>query len=162
MRLKPRTLIRIILSPKFSMSLKFHSRDYMKIVTLSAVFILTCICAQSQNLIGYKEKDIVQYMKVNRSEMNFNNVVNSKFSYLKYSDNQDNQTVLFFLNPDSVCRSVRIICNATMKAEKEKEFNSRYIKKGENRWIDKRDGKDYLIEVNDGQWSCVISIEPYK
>jgi hypothetical protein len=49
-----------------------------------------------------------------------------------------------------------------MKAEKEKEFNSHYVKKGENRWIDKRDGKDYRIELMDGQWSCVISIEPDK
>jgi hypothetical protein len=134
----------------------------MKTVTLSAVLILTCICTHSQNLIGYKEKEIVKYMKENRQEMNYNNVVNSKFSYLKYSDNQEKQTVLFFLNPDSVCRSVRIICDVTMKAEKEKEFNSRYVKKGDNRWIDKHDGKDYLIEVMDGQWSCVISIEPNK
>ena len=134
----------------------------MKTVTLSAVLILTCICIQSQNLIGYREKEIVKYMKENRQEMNSNNVVNSKFSYLKYSDNQEKQTVLFFLNPDSICRSVRIICDVTMKAEKEKEFNSQYVKKGENRWIDKRDGKDYLIEVMDGQWSCVISIESDK
>ena len=134
----------------------------MKAITLSAVLMLTCICTRSQNLIGYKEKEIVRYMKENRQELNYNNVVNSKFSYLKYSDNQENQTVLFFLNPDSICRSVRIICDVTMKAEKEKEFNSIYTKKGENRWIDKRDGKDYLIEVRDGQWSCVISIEPDK
>jgi hypothetical protein len=134
----------------------------MKTVTLSAVLILTCICTQSQNLVGYKEKEIVKYMKEYRQEMNYNNVVNSKFSYLKYSDNQEKQTVLFFLNPDSVCRSVRIICDAAMKAEKEKEFNSLYIKMGENRWIDKRNGKDFLIEVNDGQWSCVISIDPDK
>jgi len=134
----------------------------MKTVTLSAVLILTCICIQSQNLIGYREKEIVKYMKENRQEMNYNNVVNGKFIYLKYYDNQEKQTVLFFLNPDSICRSVRIICDVTMKAEKEKEFNSQYVKKGENRWIDKRDGKDYLIEVMDGQWSCVISIESDK
>jgi len=134
----------------------------MKTVTLSAVLILTCICIQSQNLIGYREKEIVKYMKENRQEMNYNNVVNGKFIYLKYSDNQEKQTVLFFLNPDSICRSVRIICDVTMKAKKEKEFNSQYVKKGENRWIDKRDGKDYLIEVMDGQWSCVISIESDK
>jgi hypothetical protein len=134
----------------------------MKTITLSAVLILTCICTQSQNLIGYKGKEIVKYMKEKRQEMNYNNVVNSKFTYLKYSDNQENQTVLFFLNPDSICRSVRIIYDVTMKAEKEKEFNSLYTKRGENRWIDNRDGKDYVIEVMDGQWSCVISIEPDK
>ncbi len=101
-------------------------------------------------------------MKENHSEMNYNNVVNSKFSYLKYSDNQENQTMLFFLNPDSVCRSVRIICDASMKSEKVKEFNSQYMKNGDNKWIDKHDGKDYIIEINEGKWSCVISIESEK
>lgn len=94
--------------------------------------------------------------------MNYNNVVNSKFSYLKYSDNSGNQTMLFFLNPDSVCRSVRIICDFSMKSQKIKELNSQYIKNGENKWIDRRDGKEYLIEIMEGKWSCVISIERKK
>jgi hypothetical protein len=81
----------------------------MKIFLLSAVLILTCICARSQNLIGLKDKEIRKYMKENHIDMNYNAVINSKFNYLKYSDNLENQTVLFFLNPDSICRSVRII-----------------------------------------------------
>jgi len=94
--------------------------------------------------------------------MNFNPVTNDKFSYLKYSDNSENQTLLFFLNTDSVCNSVRIICSLNMKAEKVKELNSKYIKSGENRWVDKHDGKDYLIEIMYGKWSCVITIEQGK
>jgi hypothetical protein len=131
----------------------------MKIITLSAALMLTCIYAHSQNLIGCNPKEIQKYMKENRREMNYNNVVNSKFSYLKYSDNSENQTMLFFLSPDSVCRSVRIICDISMKSQKVQEFNSQFQKRGENRWIDKKDGKEYLIELNDGKWSCVISIE---
>jgi hypothetical protein len=46
-----------------------------------------------------------------------------------------------------------------MKSQKVQEFNSQFQKRGENRWIDKKDGKEYLIELNDGKWSCVISIE---
>jgi hypothetical protein len=134
----------------------------MKIITLSAALILICICTQSQNLIGYKENEIMKYMKENHSDMNYNNVVNSKFSYLKYSDSSENQTFLFFLNPDSVCRSVRIIFDINMKSQKEKEFDSKYMKKGENKWIDKRDGKIYLIELMEGKWSCVISVESEK
>ena len=124
--------------------------------------MLTCICAHSQNLIGYTGNDILEYMKENHSDMNYNNVVNSKFTYLKYSDSSENQTVLFFLNRDSVCNSVRIICDAALKPQKVKEFNSHYMKKGDNKWVDKRDGKDYLIEMMDGKWSCVISIEREK
>ena len=134
----------------------------MKIIILSAALILTCICSYSQNLIGYKGNEILKYMKENRHDMNNNNVVNSKFSYLKYSDNSENQTMLFFLNPDSVCRSVRIICDISMKSQKVKELDSKYLKNGENKWIDKKAGKVYFIELMEGKWSCVISIETKK
>ena len=144
------------------MLLKFLSRCGMRITALSAALILTCICAHSQNLIGYKEKEILKYMKENHSDMNYNTVINSKFNYLKYSDNLENQTILFFLNPDSVCRSVRIICDISMKSQKVKELDSQYLKNGENKWIDKQKGKDYFIEMAEGKWSCVISIESKK
>jgi hypothetical protein len=134
----------------------------MKIFLLSAVLILTCICARSQNLIGLKEKEIRKYMKENHIDMNYNTVINSKFNYLKYSDNLENQTVLFFLNPDSVCRSVRIICDVSLRSQKVKELNAKYLKSGENKWIDTQKGKDYLIEMTDGMWSCVVSIETKK
>ena len=90
----------------------------MKIITLSAFLILTCYFVNGQNLIGYNGKEIRKYMKENRRDMNFENVTNNKFKYLKYSDSSDSQTFLFFLNPDSVCKSVRIICDAGVKAEK--------------------------------------------
>jgi hypothetical protein len=141
---------------------KFLSRYNMKIITISAILIWTCICAHSQNLIGYKEKEIRKYMKENRSDMNYNTVINSKFNYLKYSDNLENQTVLFFLTPDSVCRSVRIICDMSLKPQKVNELNALFLKNGENKWIDKQKGKDYLVEMKDGKWSCVVSIESKK
>jgi len=144
------------------MLLKSPSRFSMKIFLLSAVLILTCICARSQNLIGLKEKEIRKYMKENHIDMNYNTVINSKFNYLKYSDNLENQTVLFFMTPDSVCRNVRIICDKSIKSQKLKELNSEYSKSGENIWIDKKEGKEYLLEMTDGKWSCVISIETKK
>jgi len=134
----------------------------MKIITLFAILALTGIDVSGQNLIGYSDKDIKKYMRENRRDMNFNNVVNSKFHYLKYSDNIGKQTLLFFLNHDSVCTSVRMICDVSLKEEKVKEFDSIYKKSGKNRWINERDGKDYLVEIMDEKWSCVISIEPYK
>jgi hypothetical protein len=134
----------------------------MRIITLFATFILTCFCINGQNLIGYEYKEIREYMKENHTEMSINNVTNSKFNYLKYSDSSDNQTLLFFLSPDSICKSVRMICDVSLKSEKKNEFNMIYKNVGENRWIDKRDGKDYLITIRDEEWSCIITIEPDK
>jgi len=134
----------------------------MKLITLFAFLTLIGNIGFGQNLVGYNDQEIKKYMKENRMEMNFNNVKNNNFMYLKYSDSFDSQTLLFFLNPDSVCRSVRLICDNRLKDGKVKEFNSIYTRDGDNRWIDKRDGNNYLIEVKDEKWSCVITIQPYK
>lgn len=144
------------------MLLKYHSIKLKRVVILSSALILICSYLQSQNLIGYKGKDILKYMKMNRSEMNYNNVVNSKFSYLKYSDSSESQTILFFLSVDSVCRSVRIVCDKNMMPLKLKELNSQYVKNGDNKWIDQHGGKSYIIELKNGNWSCIISIESEK
>jgi hypothetical protein len=134
----------------------------MKTITLTSTLMLICICSQSQNLIGSEGKDIIKYMKLNHSEMNYNNVVNNKFSYLKYSDDSETQTTLFFLNADSVCKSVKMICDKSIKPLKIKELNSQYQNNGENNWIDRRDGKTYLIKLTDEEWSFVISIVTEK
>jgi len=144
------------------MSLKSLSGCWMKIITLSAALVLICITADSQNLIGYKAEDIIKYMKVNRKEMNYNDVVNNKFSYLKYSDNLENQTILFFLGPDAVCKSERIICDVSLKSSKVREYNSQYKPIGQNKWVDRRGDKTYIVELLDGKWSCVVSIESEK
>jgi hypothetical protein len=141
---------------------KFLSNCCMRIIALFAVLILTGISSYGQNLVGYKYEEIRKYMKQNRTDMNYNKVSNSKFKYLKYTNGSDSQTLLFFLNPDSVCSSVRMICDMGLKAEKENEFNSIYEKTGENKWIDRRCGNDYLIELKDEKWSCEITIEPVK
>jgi hypothetical protein len=134
----------------------------MKIISFLVFVIITGSVSYGQNLIGYNDFEIRKFMKDKKSEMNFDKVINNKFIYLKYSDNYDNQTILFFLSPDSVCKNVRIICDKGLKAEKVNEFNKLYKKSGDNKWIDRRGGKDYYIEIKDEKWSTVILIEPGK
>ena len=133
----------------------------MKIFLLFA-FLTFSGFLSGQNLIGYKDFEIRKYMKENLGNMGFNKVNNDKFNYLKYTDNSETQTLLFFLTTDSVCKSIRIICDSYTKAEKIKEYNSKFTKSGENTWIDRRNGIDYLIEVKDEQWSTIITIKPLK
>jgi hypothetical protein len=134
----------------------------MKKITLFVSFILFCVIAQSQNLIGLNGKEIREYMKANYNEMNYNKVVNYKYQYLKYSDNSENQTILFFLGRDSICKEVRVTCDTGLKQQKLKELDSRYKKSSENSWIEKKNGKNYNINMKEGKWSLVISIEAEK
>jgi hypothetical protein len=132
----------------------------MKTTPLLALLLLACSCTFGQNLIGYNDNEIRRFMMQNRKDMHFNSVKNSMFSYLKYSDYSDSQTILFFLTPDSVCKGVRVICENTMKPEKLKELDATYKRIGDNRWVDNHDGKKYLIKFKEEEWSCSITIEP--
>ncbi|MBK9390175.1 MAG: hypothetical protein IPN68_08290 [Bacteroidetes bacterium] len=132
----------------------------MKIYFFMAVLLLTGLNSNSQNLIGYKAIDIKKYMSENRIDMNLDKVNNKSFSYFKYSDKYDAQTVLFFLTPDSVCKNVRIVCNNSIRSTKLKELDSVYSKSGENTWTDKRSGKNYRVSLINDEWSFSITIEP--
>jgi hypothetical protein len=134
----------------------------MKIFFLFVFMTMVVPVMTGQNLIGCKDFEIKKFMKANNNELYLNKVVNSKYYYLKYSDSSESQTLLFFMDTDSVCKSIRMICDAYVKDEKIKEFNSIYKKSGKNKWTDSHDGKDYCIEIKDEDWSSIITIAPLK
>ncbi len=134
----------------------------MKVFPLITLLLSTGTSLFSQNLVGFRESEIKKYMQENRKDMNIDNTKNSKFRYLKYSDNLDNQTILFFLKKNSVCYSERMICDFSVKDEKLREFDKLYKETGENIWIDSHDGKDYIITIKERQWSFIVTIEPEK
>ncbi|HKK41856.1 MAG TPA: hypothetical protein VJ963_05550 [Bacteroidales bacterium] len=132
----------------------------MKVFPLIALFLSVGASLFSQNLVGFRESEIRKYMQENHKDMNIADTKNSKFRYLKYSDNLDNQTILFFLKKNSVCYSERMICDFSIKNEKLREFEKLYRKDGENRWVDTKGDKNYLITIKEGQWSFIVTIEP--
>ena len=134
----------------------------MKSISLVLLLLLISIAGNSQNLIGYRADGIRKYMTENRADMNSEKVNNKSFRYLKYSDKYDTQTMLFFLNPDSVCQNIRIVCNNTIRDKMIRELDSSFAKSGKNRWTDARSGKSYYIRLDDDEWSFSITIEPEK
>jgi hypothetical protein len=134
----------------------------MKIIPLIVLLLSVSTTLFSQNLIGFKESEIREYMKENRKDMNYTASINSRFKYLKYSDDQDNQTILFFFKNNLICHSERMICDYSIKTEKIKEFNSQYKKTGDNKWIDSHGGQNYTITLTEEQWSFIVTIEQAK
>jgi hypothetical protein len=133
----------------------------MKTIKVSSIILfLIGMNLYGQNLIGYGEKDIRQYMAEKQKSMTFQNFTNnSTFKYIKYSDKEETQTLLFFLNEQLFCKSIRIVCDKSLKADKIKEYNSLYKKTGENQWTETKNGKSYLIEIKDEEWSFNVTIK---
>jgi len=160
MKLKLRTLIRIISFQKYLMWLKFPRKTVLNLSALALSLILSCGYLSGQNLIGSNYMEIRNFMKENRKDMHFKTVRNTSFSYLKYSDYSDSQTLLFFLTPDSICKSERLVFDRRLKAGKLKELDDNYTKMGIDRWMETRGGKKYLLKFIEEDWSCTITIEP--
>jgi hypothetical protein len=133
----------------------------MKAIPVSSIILLFIgINLNGQNLIGFNEKEIRQYMSEKQKNLKFQNFINnSTFKYLKYTDKDETQTLLFFLAEDSVCKSVRLVCDNSLRKEKMKEYNSLYRKAGDNMWTEIKDGKSYLIEIKDDEYSFNITIK---
>jgi hypothetical protein len=146
------------------MSLKYLNSLSMKIILVSSV-ILFLFGANifGQNLIGYKESEIRKYMAENQKDMTFQNFTNnSTFKYLKYVDSDETQTLLFFLTEQSICKSIRLVCDKNLKTEKIREYNALYKKTGENQWSETKSGKMYLIELKEEEWSINVTIKLHE
>jgi hypothetical protein len=127
-------------------------------LSILAVLLVVSFKLSAQNLIGYKVNDIKKYMREKEKDFNYQNIVyNSTFKYLKYQDNNESQTLLFFLTADSVCKGVRLISDKSLETEKIKELNSYYTKTGNNTWSETRNGNKYLIELKEDDWSFNVN-----
>ena len=132
----------------------------MNLMKISSIILfLISMNLNGQNLIGYSEKEIKQYMSDNQKNMTFQNFINnSTFKYLKYTDTDEMMTALFFMNENLVCKSVRFICDKSLKTVKTKELNSLYKKITDNEWVETKNGKDYRIDLKEDEWSFNVSI----
>ncbi|HQK69958.1 MAG TPA: hypothetical protein PL101_02475 [Bacteroidales bacterium] len=129
------------------------------IYLLLLLLLLNSYESRSQNLIGYKIRDIQKYMKENQKSMVFQNLTfNNTFRYLKYVNRAQTQTLFFFLSADSVCRSVRLVCDKELRSQKIAELNSKYKPVGENKWEEEKNGQKYIIDLKDDEWTFNISI----
>jgi hypothetical protein len=125
----------------------------------SILLLLLSVNLSGQNLIGYNDQQIRKHMTDNEKSMVFQSFINNNtFKYLKYSNDEGTITLLFFLDEQLVCKSVREICDKSLKSEKIAAFNSLFKKTGENQWSEIKNGKSYLIEMKDEEWSFNITI----
>lgn len=133
----------------------------VSMVFLTALFL--CQTAAAQNYIGLHKEDIAKAMKADHKQFKLNrSTVNPHYNYLKYEDSINEITILFFLSDEDVCTLVRKICDYSNINEIIQELNSLYTAKEQNVWIEKKDGKIYLIELTEEEWFFTVTTKPEK
>ncbi|HEX2920575.1 MAG TPA: hypothetical protein VHO50_05355 [Bacteroidales bacterium] len=133
----------------------------MKIIRLLLCFLF-CQATNAQDLIGNNCGEVKEYMRENHKQMSLSNTNNNNYRYLKYSDSSGSTTMLFFLDSDSLCNNIRIICDKNAKKDFVNEYNSKYKRVGENIWLDTKPDRKIRFELSDEEYSSTISIKAEK
>ncbi len=135
----------------------------MKIFLVPVLAFLLSVSAFGQNLIGQSEKSIKKFMKENYPTHSLQTgVVNEAYKYLKYVDEEDAETMIFFLDNKMVCSAVKLVCDNSIKSSKITEMDAKYTRSGITSWREEKKGKRYLIELINDQWFFTINIKEDK
>ena len=116
---------------------------------------------EAQNLVGMEKDDIMDEMNTRYKGFRLNtSAVNHVYKYLKYEDDINQITILFFLSDDNKCTMVREMYDYSNINDVLKELNTSYKQDGKNHWSDSKNGKNYDIELTEGDWFFTVTIKP--
>ncbi|MFW6248628.1 MAG: hypothetical protein ACOC4J_02535 [Bacteroidota bacterium] len=102
--------------------------------------------------IGLEKDEIIEMMKEDKPDFSKAKVINKAYNYLKYQDSFGEQTILFFLNDNNVCTSVKIMSHYVFLGEEVGKLNEQFHQEEENLWTHSEDGEEYTMELEKGQW----------
>ena len=81
-----------------------------------------------------------------------NSFVNNSFNYLKYVDNLEQQTWLFFLDDNDYCKSSKLVCDYVLLDEKIAELNKSYLKTGSLSWSYEHNNSSFDVTLKKEEW----------
>lgn len=136
-------------------------RNIVCALVIMTVQIFVVNCVEAQNFIGMDKEDIKEEMNTRFKNFRLNtSTVNHAYNYLKYEDNINEITILFFLSSDDKCKLVRKMYDYSNINDVVKELNSSYKAKGKDHWIYMDKGKEYDVDLTEGDWFFTVTIKP--
>lgn len=132
-----------------------------KIVYITFIVGLYSFSASSQHFIGMHSEAIKEIMDEDHSDFNEDNsFVNKSFNYLKFVDNLEQQTWLFFLDDNDYCKSSKLVCDYLLLDDKIAELNDTYKKNGNLAWSYQQNDKSFSVTLKKEEWFFSILTKP--
>ena len=126
---------------------------------ISAIFMV--FNSHAQNYIGLHKDEIIQLMHENKRNFRLNTSnINNTYNYLKYEDKISEQTMLFFLSKNDTCKYVRLMSDYSNLNDVLNDLDTKYKKAGKDKWTYVDKGKDYVVEMSEGDWYFTVTIKP--
>jgi hypothetical protein len=102
--------------------------------------------------------EIVKVMNENNPGFDLDEgVVNTAYKYLKYVDNNNEETWLFFLSVENICTHMKLMSDYSNLEIRKNELDKVYKPAGENKWIFVNKGIAYVVELKKEEWFFTIT-----
>lgn len=134
----------------------------MKRVFIISIFLLisAIIKVSAQNYVDVHKDEIIRIMSQKHRNFKLNkDVINRNYSYLKYEDNISEQTILFFLSDDNCCTMVRWMSSYANIHDMLSMLNKEYDKTEKNQWTYIKNGKKYVVNLEEGEWFFTVNFK---
>ncbi len=126
-----------------------------------ALLLLFALTGMAQDFIGMPAEEIKKQMRAGEKEFALDETtVNKVYKYLKYVDEMEMRTILFFLSDDDICTYYRIIYDNELYASVVKQLDSTGLKVADTLWVQEINGKRYRKELKKHDWFFTVTTRP--
>jgi|GEM_PF-2321718 len=127
-----------------------------KTLLLALLILLIPFLLSAQDFIGKTKEEVRKLMAEYQKELiEDESAKNPVYDMIKYSDRDENQTILFVFE-NGLCRYYKQMCDYALLKEITKKLDSEYTKTNDSTWCYQSEGNNYVISLKKEQWYFVV------
>ncbi|MCD6200934.1 MAG: hypothetical protein J7K46_03910 [Bacteroidales bacterium] len=132
-------------------------------VLLSGFILLLTLSGSAQNLIGWKADEIRKYMRTEQNNFSLDETtVNKVYKYLKYVDETETKTALYFLSDHDVCIWYKVVYDNDLLPSVIAGLDSTCRKVSDTLWLEKSGGNTYQKVLERQDWFFTVITKPVE
>jgi hypothetical protein len=129
-----------------------------KRMLLSVVFTGLLAMLSGQNFIGLNKEDVIKLMEQEYPEFKLDqSSINRSYNYLKYVDEEGDQTLMYYLTEDGNCISSKLMGDYAILNRITNDLNSRYTKTGQYSWKYASGKQEYEVIITTDKWFFTVT-----
>jgi hypothetical protein len=128
---------------------------------ISMVFLGFVLTGTAQDYIGMRAEEIRKQMRAGRKDFSLDETtVNKVYKYLKYVDDMETRTILFFLSDDDRCTWYKVIYDNDFLGPVVQHLDSTCRKISDTLWMEEINGHQYRKELKKQEWFFSVTTRP--
>lgn len=136
----------------------------MKVVVLNILLLILGLPQEgsffSSSYIGKHKEEIKKIMLENHRTLRLNSSnVNEKYNYLKYEDQINEITVLFFLSDSNTCKRIRLMSAYSNINYILDDLNNNYEEFTRNKWHYSSNENEFAVILEEGDWFFTVTVK---